>query len=78
MPQARAWQEMYGRIARTIEHQTGVDAGLRLGGVEPEGRLEPAKSIGQSSMTHKVSAASVDEVDEELLGWLRRAHAANL
>ncbi|HEX5450789.1 MAG TPA: DUF5655 domain-containing protein [Candidatus Limnocylindrales bacterium] len=54
-----------------------VDVGLRLDGVAPEGRLQPATSIGQSSMTHKVAAASVDEVDDELLGWLRRAYEAN-
>lgn len=57
--------------------KTRLDVGLRLDGVAPAGRLEPAKSIGQSSMTHKVSAASVEEVDDELLGWVRRAYDAN-
>ncbi|HEY3522666.1 MAG TPA: DUF5655 domain-containing protein [Candidatus Limnocylindrales bacterium] len=57
--------------------RTRVDLGLRLEGVEPEGRAVPAKSIGQSSMTHKIGFASVDEVDGEALGWLRRAYDAN-
>jgi hypothetical protein len=57
--------------------KTRVDLGLRLEGVEPDGRLEVAKSIGQSSMTHKIGLSSAAEVDEELAGWLRLAYAAN-
>lgn len=55
-----------------------IDVGLRLDGVEPQGRLLPAKSIGQSSMTHKLALSSVDDVDAEAVGWLRRAYEANL
>jgi hypothetical protein len=55
-----------------------IDVGLRLDGVAPEGRLEVAKSIGQSSMTHKIALASVDDVDDVAVGWLRRAYEANL
>ena len=55
-----------------------VDIGLRLDGVAPTGRLEPAKSIGQSSMTHKIGLASPDDVDDEAVGWLRRAYEANV
>ena len=42
------------------------------------GRLEPAKSIGQSSMTHKVGLSSPDDVDDETVAWLRRAYEANV
>jgi hypothetical protein len=58
--------------------KTRVDIGLRLDGIKPDGRLEIAKSIGQSSMTHKLALASVDDLDDEALGWLRRAYEANL
>ena len=55
-----------------------IDVGLRLDGVEPDGRLEVAKSIGQSSMTHKIALSSPGDVDDEAVGWLRRAYEANL
>jgi len=55
-----------------------IDIGLRLDGVRPEGRLEMAKSIGQSSMTHKVALSSPADVDDEAINWLRRAYAANV
>src|SRR5207248_2947100 len=54
--------------------RTRIDVGLRLDGVKAEGRLEIAKSIGQSSMTHKIAIASVEDVDDAALGWLRRAY----
>jgi Domain of unknown function (DUF5655) len=57
--------------------RTRVDLGLRLDGVEPDGRLVVARSIGQSSMTHKIACASVDDVDAEAVAWLRRAYEAN-
>jgi len=55
-----------------------VDIGLRLDGVAPSGRLEAAKSIGQSSMTHRIGLSSPADLDAEALGWLRRAYEANL
>jgi len=55
-----------------------IDIGLRLDGVRPECRLEMAKSIGQSSMTHKVALSSPADVDDEAINWLRRAYAANV
>jgi hypothetical protein len=58
--------------------KTRVDIGLRLDGVAPSGRLEVAKSIGQSSMTHKIGLKSPEDLDAEALGWLRRAYEANV
>jgi predicted transport protein len=55
-----------------------VDIGLRLDGFEPGGRLEAAKSIGQSSMTHKIGLSSPAELDDEVVSWLRRAYEANV
>src|SRR5258707_4690715 len=54
-----------------------VDIGLRLDGVAPEGRLEAAESIRQSSITHQVRPSSSADLDAEALGWLRRAYEAN-
>lgn len=54
-----------------------VDLGLRLPDAQATGRLEPAKSIGQSAMTHRIGLSSVDEVDDEVGDWLRRAYEAN-
>jgi hypothetical protein len=58
--------------------RTRVDIGLRLDGVAPTGRLEPAKSIGQSSMTHKIALSTADDLDDEAVDWLRRAYEANV
>jgi hypothetical protein len=58
--------------------RTRVDIGLRLDGVPPEGRLLEAKSIGQSSMTHKLAISSVTDLDNAAIGWLRRAYEANV
>jgi hypothetical protein len=58
--------------------KTRIDVGLRLDGVSPGGRLEIAKSIGQSSMTHKIALAAPTDVDDVAVGWLRRAYEANL
>jgi hypothetical protein len=58
--------------------RTRVDIGLRFDTPGDAAGLEPAKSIGQSSMTHKLGLSSPDEVDQEAIRWLRRAYEANL
>jgi len=55
-----------------------IDIGLRFDDAANARGLEPAKSIGQSSMTHKLGLASVDDITPETMGWLRRAYEANL
>jgi hypothetical protein len=52
--------------------KTRVDVGLKLKGVEPEGRLEPAGSRG-SMVTHKVSCETKADVNAELKRWLKLA-----
>jgi hypothetical protein len=54
--------------------RTRVDIGLKLPGVPMGGRLEPATNTGSGSMTHKVAVTSPDEVDDELINWLRKAY----
>lgn len=54
-----------------------VDLGLRLGDVEPEGRLLPAKSLGNDTITRRLALESADDLDAAALAWLRRAYEAN-
>lgn len=56
----------------TPASKTRVDLGLNLKGNEPTERLKAEK---QGSMcTHKVGLMSPDEVDREVLAWLREAY----
>jgi hypothetical protein len=55
-----------------------VDLGLRLAGQPPVGRLEPATSMGSNMVTVRIGLRSVDEVDAEVAGWLRRAYEENV
>ena len=50
-----------------------LNVGLILPGVEPSGRLERAGSWNPL-FTHRVRVATLEEVDDELLGWLRQAY----
>jgi predicted transport protein len=51
-----------------------VDLGLKLRGFPAVGRLTEAGSFGSGSITHKVSLARVDDIDAEVLAWLRKAY----
>lgn len=51
-----------------------VDLGLRLDGVEPAGRLQAAKNIGSGSINLRIALTEAEDIDEEALGWLRRAY----
>jgi len=52
-----------------------ADLGLRLtADQQPTGRLERAVSFGQSSVTHKIGLTSVDDIDDEVVGWIKRAY----
>ncbi|HEX8024962.1 MAG TPA: DUF4287 domain-containing protein [Candidatus Limnocylindrales bacterium] len=50
-----------------------VDVGLVLPGTATTGRLEPAATFN-ALFTHRVRVGSLAEVDDELVGWLRRAY----
>lgn len=53
-----------------------VDIGLKLPAAPAGGRLQPTNNTGSGSMTHKVSVASPDEVDEYVVSLLRAAYEA--
>jgi hypothetical protein len=47
-----------------------VQLGIQLKGDLPTERL----LVGNAMCSHKVSLSSIDEIDDELLGWLREAY----
>ena len=52
---------------------TRLDVGLVLKGAPPTSRLEASGSFN-AMVTHRVRVAAVDQVDNELIGWLKRAY----
>jgi hypothetical protein len=52
-----------------------LDVGLKLKGIEPAGRLTAAGKWN-NMVTHRVRIGHPDEIDAELLGWLRQAYDA--
>ncbi len=51
-----------------------VDLGLRLDDAEPAGRLQAAKNVGNGSINMRIALSGPGDLDEEVLGWLRRAY----
>jgi Family of unknown function (DUF5990)/Domain of unknown function (DUF5655) len=51
-----------------------VDLGFRLDGVEPAGRLLAAKNVGNGSINMRIALSGPGDIDEEVLGWLRRSY----
>lgn len=55
--------------------RTRVDVGLQLKGVAPTERLEASGSFN-AMVSHRVRLTDVAQIDDELIGWLRRAYDA--
>jgi hypothetical protein len=55
-----------------------VDLGLRLPDLRPGGRLKPGRGVGNGSMTVCVPLSSPADLDDEALGWLKRAYEENV
>ncbi|MCP5047650.1 MAG: DUF4287 domain-containing protein [bacterium] len=53
--------------------KTRVDVGLNLKGTEPAGRFEASGSFN-AMVSHRVRVTDKDQVDDELLGWLKQAY----
>ena len=51
-----------------------VDLGLRLDNTEPEGRLQAARNIASGTINLRIALSGPDDLDEEAIGWLRRAY----
>lgn len=54
---------------------TRVDVGINLKGVPATERLEASGSFN-AMVSHRVRLSSVDEVDDQLISWLREAYNA--
>lgn len=63
----------FARVQPTT--RTRVDLGLRLEGVKPGGRLRPSRI--HDTMAVQISLTAPEEVDAEVLEWLRRAYEEN-
>jgi hypothetical protein len=63
----------FARVQPTTKNR--VDLGLRLEGQKPAGRLQP--STINETMRLQISLSSVEEVDGEVLEWLKQAYAEN-
>lgn len=63
----------FARIQPTTKQR--VDLGLRLEGLQPGGRLQPGKI--HETMPLQIGLARAEEVDAEVLVWLRQAYAQN-
>ncbi len=55
-----------------------VDLGLRLDGVEPAGRVLPAKNIASGTINLRIALSGPDDVDDEVIGWLKRAYGQSI
>ncbi|NUT52287.1 MAG: hypothetical protein HOV94_34080 [Saccharothrix sp.] len=57
--------------------RTRVDLGLRLPDRVPTGRLEPAGSVGNATITVRIGISSADDVDDDTVSYLREAYTTN-
>ncbi len=51
--------------------KTRFEIGINLKGQEPKGKLEAS---GNTMCTHKISITHLDDLDDEVFGWLRKAY----
>jgi hypothetical protein len=63
----------FARVRATTKDR--IDLGLRLEGLKPRGRLEPSRI--HETMPLQVSLSELDDLDEEVLNWLRQAYEKN-
>jgi hypothetical protein len=63
----------FDRVQRTT--RTRVDLGLRLEGSKPRGRLRPSRI--HDTMAVQIRLTAPEEVDAEVLEWLRRVYEEN-
>jgi Uncharacterized conserved protein len=56
--------------------RTRIDLGMALPGVEPTDRLQVAKGQGSARITHVIGLSNLEDLDDEVKGWLRKAYEA--
>jgi len=57
--------------------KTRIDLGLKLKGVEVQGRLEGSGPFG-TMCTHRIQLKSITDVDEEVIKWLSKAYETSI
>jgi Domain of unknown function (DUF5655) len=57
--------------------KTRVDLGLRIDGASPEGRLLDGRNTAGGTLNLRLALSSVEDLDDEAVGFLRRAYEAN-
>lgn len=55
---------------------TRLDVGINLKGAKPTARLEASGSFN-AMVSHRVRLSKAEEIDKELLGWLKQAYGAS-
>ncbi|MDX1621358.1 MAG: DUF5655 domain-containing protein [Nitriliruptorales bacterium] len=55
-----------------------VDIGFRMDGIEPQGRLDDAKDLGNEDINLKIGVDSVETMDEEVTSLLTNAWNRNV
>lgn len=63
----------FARIRPTTKNR--LDLGLRLKGQKPGGRLQPSSM--QETMKLQISLTSAEQLDAEVVSWLRQAYREN-
>ena len=63
----------FARVQATTKDR--VDLGLRIDGKKPGGRLQPSRI--HETMQLQISLAAPDDVDAEVLAWLKKAYFQN-
>lgn len=53
--------------------KTRIDVGVNLKGVKPSGKLEASGSFN-AMCTHRVRIESADDIDKDLIAWLKQAY----
>jgi predicted transport protein len=74
-------RQSYIALARKVQFaalkastSTRLDLGLRLKAAAMSDRLEAAQGVGGGSINFKVSLSKIEDVDTELIAWLRQAY----
>ena len=65
-------KKVFGLIKAST--RTRIDLGLKLKGSESGRRLVEAPGFGSGSITHKVALTSIEDVDDEIISWMREAY----
>lgn len=53
--------------------KTRIDLGLKLNGVELQGRLEDSGPFG-TMCTHRIQLKTLDDIDDEVISWVSQAY----